>query len=64
VYGLSERASRFALPNTRGPGAARDEPYRLYNLDVFEYEVGPDRAHQPLLGPTRPLQRALVGSVA
>ena len=31
---------------TRGEGAARDEPYRLYNLDVFEYDVTPDRAHQ------------------
>ena len=48
VYGLSERASKFSLPNTRGPGAARDEPYRLYNLDVFEYDVSPDRAHQVL----------------
>jgi hypothetical protein len=29
VYGLSERASAFSLPNTKGNGVARDEPYRL-----------------------------------
>ena len=50
VYGLPERASSLALQVTRGQGAARDEPYRLYNLDVFEYDVSPDRAHQPLYG--------------
>jgi len=50
VYGLPERGSRLMLGNTRGEGAARDEPYRLYNLDVFEYEVTADRAHQPLYG--------------
>jgi len=50
VYGLSERASRFSLPNTKGEGVARDEPYRLYNLDVFEYAVSDDRAHQALYG--------------
>mmetsp|Transcript_37728 Transcript_37728/g.84060 ORF Transcript_37728/g.84060 Transcript_37728/m.84060 type:complete len:895 (-) Transcript_37728:499-3183(-) len=32
VYGIPERATNFSLPAT-GEG----EPYRLYNLDVFEY---------------------------
>lgn len=50
VFGLSERAPSFSLANTKGEGAARDEPYRMYNLDVFEYDVTPDRAHQPLYG--------------
>lgn len=34
VYGLPEHAAKFALPNTVGK-----EPYRLYNLDVFKYEL-------------------------
>lgn len=33
VYGIPERATSFALKPTSGMG----EPYRLYNLDVFEY---------------------------
>jgi len=49
VFGLPERAG-FKLPNTKGEGAPRDEPFRLYTLDVFEYDVTPDRAHQPLYG--------------
>jgi alpha 1,3-glucosidase len=49
VFGLPERAG-FKLPNTKGDGAPRDEPFRLYTLDVFEYEVTQDRAHQPLYG--------------
>ena len=32
VYGLPERALSLALPSTLGR-----EPYRLFNLDVFEY---------------------------
>ena len=34
LYGLPERAMDLALPPTLGR-----EPYRLMNLDVFEYEV-------------------------
>ncbi|QQP48932.1 Putative maltase glucoamylase [Caligus rogercresseyi] len=34
VYGIPEHADRFSLEDTVGK-----EPYRLYNLDVFEYEV-------------------------
>mmetsp|Transcript_16244 Transcript_16244/g.31748 ORF Transcript_16244/g.31748 Transcript_16244/m.31748 type:complete len:1001 (-) Transcript_16244:128-3130(-) len=38
VYGLAEHASPMALKNTVGSGGYSD-PYRLYNLDVFEYEL-------------------------
>lgn len=37
VYGIPEHASSFALKPTRGPGIEESEPYRLFNLDVFEY---------------------------
>ncbi|XP_010546305.1 PREDICTED: probable glucan 1,3-alpha-glucosidase [Tarenaya hassleriana] len=37
VYGIPERATSFALKPTRGPGVEESEPYRLFNLDVFEY---------------------------
>ncbi|XP_072378517.1 neutral alpha-glucosidase AB-like [Diabrotica undecimpunctata] len=36
VYGLPEHADRLAL-RTTGPGGV--DPYRLYSLDVFEYEL-------------------------
>jgi len=39
LYGLPEHASSFRLKTTKGPGAAYTDPYRLYNLDVFEYEL-------------------------
>ncbi|VDM85170.1 unnamed protein product [Strongylus vulgaris] len=35
AYGLPEHADSFALKTTVG----NTDPYRLYNLDVFEYEV-------------------------
>lgn len=34
VYGIPEHADRFSLEDTMA-----GEPYRLYNLDVFEYEM-------------------------
>ncbi|XP_047330100.1 probable glucan 1,3-alpha-glucosidase [Impatiens glandulifera] len=38
VYGIPEHATSLALKPTRGPGIDQDsEPYRLFNLDVFEY---------------------------
>ncbi|PON37661.1 Glycoside hydrolase [Trema orientale] len=37
VYGIPEHASSLALKPTRGPGVEESEPYRLFNLDVFEY---------------------------
>ncbi|KAJ3076798.1 hypothetical protein HDU98_000098 [Podochytrium sp. JEL0797] len=39
VYGLPQHASSFALKSTRGPNAPYSDPYRLYNFDVFEYEL-------------------------
>ncbi|CAN6459215.1 unnamed protein product [Victoria cruziana] len=36
VYGIPEHATSLALKPTRGPGV-ESEPYRLFNLDVFEY---------------------------
>ncbi|KAK4789417.1 hypothetical protein SAY86_020736 [Trapa natans] len=37
VYGIPEHATSLALKPTRGPGIDHSEPYRLFNLDVFEY---------------------------
>ncbi|XP_054807116.1 probable glucan 1,3-alpha-glucosidase [Prosopis cineraria] len=37
VYGIPEHATSFALKPTRGPQVEESEPYRLFNLDVFEY---------------------------
>ena len=34
VYGIPEHADRFSLQDT-----SNTDPYRLYNLDVFEYEL-------------------------
>ncbi|KAL7269929.1 glucosidase II [Rhizina undulata] len=39
VYGIPEHASSLALKETRGGEGNYDEPYRLYNADVFEYIV-------------------------
>lgn len=43
VYGLPEHAIDFDLPATKGYQINRD-PYRLYNLDVFEYELDSEMA--------------------
>ncbi|XP_071704204.1 probable glucan 1,3-alpha-glucosidase [Rutidosis leptorrhynchoides] len=37
VYGIPEHATSLALKPTNGPGIEYSEPYRLFNLDVFEY---------------------------
>lgn len=43
AYGIPEHASSFSLKNTLSVSgsdpAHYSEPYRLYNLDVFEYEL-------------------------
>ncbi|KAF9436979.1 hypothetical protein BGZ76_002382 [Entomortierella beljakovae] len=39
VYGIPEHATTLSLKATRGAGAPYSDPYRLYNLDVFEYET-------------------------
>ena len=52
LYGLPEHASSAVLQTTRGEGAHYSEPYRLYNLDVFEYELDETMAlygHIPLI---------------
>jgi len=35
LYGLPEHADSFSLKNTKG----ESDPYRLFNLDVFEYDL-------------------------
>jgi alpha 1,3-glucosidase len=44
VYGIPEHATSLSLPTTAAGTAGQaphfGEPYRLYNLDVFEYEIG------------------------
>ncbi|BGP48447.1 glucosidase II [Rhodotorula kratochvilovae] len=44
VYGIPEHASTLSLKETRGGEGAHSEPYRLYNLDVFEYEADSEMA--------------------
>ena len=39
LYGLPEHASSTKLLSTVGTSSHYKEPYRLYNLDVFEYEL-------------------------
>ncbi|KAI5298141.1 hypothetical protein KEM56_004287 [Ascosphaera pollenicola] len=39
VYGIPEHADSLSLRETRGGEGAHTEPYRLYNSDVFEYEL-------------------------
>jgi len=39
VYGIPEHASSAALKTTSGDATHYKDPYRLYNLDVFEYEL-------------------------
>ena len=39
LFGLPEHASSTQLKGTTGGDTYYKEPYRLYNLDVFEYEV-------------------------
>ncbi len=37
VFGLPEHASPLSLPDTIGEGSYYKEPYRLWNVDIFEY---------------------------
>ncbi|KAK9487295.1 glycosyl hydrolases family 31-domain-containing protein [Lipomyces starkeyi] len=39
VFGIPEHADQFSLRETRGGDGNHDEPYRLFNVDIFEYEV-------------------------
>lgn len=52
LFGLPEHASSTELKTTQGEGAHYQQPYRLYNLDVFEYELDETMAlygHVPLI---------------
>ena len=39
IYGLAEHATALNLPSTTGPAAKYQEPYRMYTLDVYDYEL-------------------------
>ncbi|WVQ78487.1 hypothetical protein IAT38_000573 [Cryptococcus sp. DSM 104549] len=39
VFGLPEHASPLSLPDTVGDKAYYSDPYRLFNVDIFEYEA-------------------------
>ncbi|KAF2230933.1 glycoside hydrolase family 31 protein [Viridothelium virens] len=39
VYGVPEHTGPLSLLQTRGGEGNHDDPYRLYNSDVFEYEM-------------------------
>ncbi|KAI9726027.1 MAG: hypothetical protein M1828_002035 [Chrysothrix sp. TS-e1954] len=39
VYGIPEHTGPMSLKETRGGDGNYDQPYRLYNSDVFEYEM-------------------------
>ncbi|KAK6820130.1 hypothetical protein RU639_007401 [Aspergillus parasiticus] len=39
VYGIPEHADSLSLRETRGGSGNHEEPYRMYNSDVFEYEL-------------------------
>lgn len=52
IFGLPEHASSTELKTTLGEGAHYTDPYRLYSLDVFEYELDEPMAlygHVPLV---------------
>ena len=37
VFGIPEHSTAFNLKSTRGPEKQYDEPFRLYNVDIFEH---------------------------
>lgn len=39
VYGLAEHAGPLSLKETGGGEGKYDQPYRMYNSDIFEYEL-------------------------
>lgn len=58
VYGIPEHATRLSLQSTKvhssypGGSSHYKEPYRMYNLDVFEYELDETMAlygHTPMM---------------
>lgn len=45
VYGIPQHAANLSLKSTRAGGEASfSDPFRLYNLDVFEYEIDKSEA--------------------
>ncbi|KAM0791314.1 hypothetical protein ACM66B_005786 [Microbotryomycetes sp. NB124-2] len=44
VFGIPQHASSLSLKQTRGGSGAYSDPYRLYNLDVFEYDADSEMA--------------------
>ena len=55
VYGIPEHATKFSLQSSKGDGDRTShykDPYRMYNLDVFEYELDEPMAlygHIPMM---------------
>jgi len=52
VYGIPMHATDLSLKTTTGEKAQYSEPYRMYNLDVFEYELDEPMAlygHVPIM---------------
>ncbi len=52
VFGIPCHATNLSLPATRGSEKRYDDPFRMYNLDVFEYEMDNPMAlygHVPLM---------------
>ena len=39
VFGIPEHADSLSLRETRGGSGNHEEPYRMYNSDVFQYEL-------------------------
>ncbi|MCJ1385410.1 hypothetical protein MMC17_008533 [Xylographa soralifera] len=39
VFGIPEHAGPLSLKETKGGSGNYDQPYRMYNADVFEYEM-------------------------
>lgn len=39
VYGIPQHATQLSLKTTAGEAPDYTDPYRMYNLDVFEYEI-------------------------
>ncbi len=39
IFGIAEHAGPLSLKQTRGGEGNYDQPYRMYNTDVFEYEL-------------------------
>lgn len=62
VYGIPEHADKFSLRETRGGSeGSHTEPYRLYNVDIFEYETN---SQMPMYGSIPYMQAQKSGNSA